>query len=151
MSLSDDMRCLHCDGKLPLYRKITNGQFCSAGHRRAYWKEQERLAVERLSQTHDSLRTYQPPAALEVSPGAGVTHQVSRTEAIARAASNTDRVVIPGFMPGRRPDVQTTWVDHPLAIEPVPTVWAVSAPPLPQRLTALPSKEIAIAGGLKMR
>jgi hypothetical protein len=63
MSWSDDTRCLHCDGKLPLYRKITSGQFCSAAHRRDYWKEQERLAVERLSQTHDSLRAYRPPDA----------------------------------------------------------------------------------------
>ena len=49
------MRCLYCDGKLPLYRKIAHGQFCSATHRKAYWQEQERLAVERLSQTHTSL------------------------------------------------------------------------------------------------
>src|SRR5580704_14860561 len=55
MSWSDDMRCLYCDGKLPLYRKIAHGQFCSATHRKAYWQEQERLAVERLSQTHTTL------------------------------------------------------------------------------------------------
>src|SRR5215470_9298152 len=60
MSWADDIRCLYCDGRLPLYRKITNGQFCSAAHRKAYWVEQERLAVERLHQTHDSLRTYRP-------------------------------------------------------------------------------------------
>ena len=30
MLRSDDMRCLFCDGKLPLHMKITNGQFCSA-------------------------------------------------------------------------------------------------------------------------
>jgi hypothetical protein len=59
------MRCLHCDGKLPLYRKITHGQFCSATHRKAYWQEQERLAVERLQQTHNSLRVLRPPAPVE--------------------------------------------------------------------------------------
>ena len=66
MSWSDDMRCLHCDGKLPLYRKITHGQFCSGAHRKAYWQEQERLAVERLHQTHSSLKAYRPPAASSV-------------------------------------------------------------------------------------
>src|SRR5580658_5705194 len=65
MSWSDDMRCLYCDGKLPLYRKITHGQFCSAAHRKAYWQEQERLAVERLHQTHTSLKAFRPPATVE--------------------------------------------------------------------------------------
>ncbi|HEY1759512.1 MAG TPA: hypothetical protein VGG72_29335 [Bryobacteraceae bacterium] len=59
------MRCLYCDGKLPLYRKITHGQFCSTSHRKAYWQEQERLAVERLHQTHNSLKANQPPAPVE--------------------------------------------------------------------------------------
>src|SRR5580704_17606401 len=49
------MRCLYCDGKLPLYRKIAHGQFCSATHRKAYWQEQERLAVERLSENQTTL------------------------------------------------------------------------------------------------
>jgi hypothetical protein len=65
MAWSDDMRCLYCDGKLPLYRKITHGQFCSTAHRKAYWQEQERLAVERLHQTHTSLRVQRPPSSIE--------------------------------------------------------------------------------------
>ena len=158
MSWSDDMRCLHCDGKLPLYRKITNGQFCSAAHRRAYWKEQERLAVERLSQTHDSLRAYHPPAALipalghnAVEPRAAAASPISPAiEEIARSASNTDRVKTPGFAPGRRPDPQPLWADRALAIEPAPTAWAVSAPPLPHRAIDWSSNEIAMAGGVDM-
>jgi hypothetical protein len=65
MSWVDDIRCLHCDGKLPLYRKITNGQFCNTAHRKAYWQEQERLAVERLMETHDSLRAYRAPGVVQ--------------------------------------------------------------------------------------
>src|SRR5271156_1065822 len=65
MSWSDDIRCLFCDGRLPLYRKITHGQFCSSTHRKAYWQEQERLAVERLHQTHDSLHAYRPAGGVE--------------------------------------------------------------------------------------
>ncbi len=114
MSWSDDTRCLHCDGKLPLYRKITSGQFCSAGHRKAYWLEQERLAVERLHQTHDSLRAYRPVDALEAAPkraplrepgpapipvadfAAGTT-----VEDMARSAANTGRVTFAGFVTER--------------------------------------------------
>jgi hypothetical protein len=69
MSWSSDIRCLYCDGKLPLYRKITSGQFCSAGHRKLYWQEQERLGVERLHQTHDSLRAVRPPEGVEAILG----------------------------------------------------------------------------------
>lgn len=75
MSWVDDIRCLYCDGRLPLYRKITNGQFCSGAHRKAYWKEHERLAVERLHQTHDSLRAYRPPGAVEWILGASAARE----------------------------------------------------------------------------
>jgi hypothetical protein len=121
MSWSDDTRCLHCDGKLPLYRKITSGQFCSAAHRKAYWHEQEKLAVERLHQTHDSLRAYRPAEALEPAPrraplrepdpapnpvaqyAAGpAAAELSITdpniEDFARSASNTGRVTMGGFV-----------------------------------------------------
>src|SRR5580658_22370 len=69
MAWSDNMRCLYCDGKLPLYRKITSGQFCSTVHRKLYWQEQERLGVERLHQTHDSLRAFRPPEGAEAILG----------------------------------------------------------------------------------
>jgi hypothetical protein len=69
MSWSSDIRCLYCDGKLPLLRKITSGQFCSAAHRKLYWLEQERLGVERLHQTHDSLRAFRPPEGPEAILG----------------------------------------------------------------------------------
>src|ERR1700683_206040 len=65
MSWSSDIRCLYCDGKLPLYRKITNGQFCSAAHRKLYWQEQERLGVERLHQTQDARRAFRPLGGVE--------------------------------------------------------------------------------------
>src|SRR3984957_9750403 len=75
MSWSDDMRCLHCDGKLPLYRKITHGQFCSTNHRKAYWQEQERLAVERLHQTHTSLKTIRLAGSAESILGPDVPQE----------------------------------------------------------------------------
>src|SRR5712691_8680146 len=69
MSWIDDIRRLHYDGRLPLYRKITHGQFCSTAHRKAYWQEQERLAVERLHQTHNSLTVYLSDVAVEAVLG----------------------------------------------------------------------------------
>jgi hypothetical protein len=69
MSWSSDIRCLFCDGRLPLYRKITSGQFCSAAHRKLYWQEQERLGVERLHQTHDSLYAVRPPEGVQAILG----------------------------------------------------------------------------------
>ncbi len=80
MSWSDDIRCLFCDGKLPLYRKITNGQFCSTPHRKAYWAEQERLAVERLHQTHDSIRAYMAPGAIQAILGEMPTPEEAAAE-----------------------------------------------------------------------
>lgn len=104
MSWVADMRCLYCDAKLPLYRKITSGQFCSTAHRRAYWQEQERLAVERLHQTHNSLRAYRPPGAVEAVLGQADSGLASDAQiafdvqALARSASNTDRVTVAGFL-----------------------------------------------------
>jgi hypothetical protein len=117
MSWSDDTRCLHCDGKLPLYRKVTSGQFCSAAHRKAYWQEQERLAVERLHQTHDSLRAYRPPEALQTPrrepaatpplepvPAYAGYEEGPSVEERARSASNTGQVKFAGFLVEAKPD-----------------------------------------------
>lgn len=83
MSWSDDMRCLYCDGKLPLYRKITHGQFCSTNHRKAYWQEQERLAVERLHQTHSSLKAMRPAAPVESILGPSVPFETGLSGFVA--------------------------------------------------------------------
>jgi hypothetical protein len=112
MPWSDDTRCLYCDGKLPLYRKLTSGQFCSAAHHKAYWQEQERLAVERLHQTHDSLKAHKQPKGSQAALSRPVLDpcfdrndpdQVearrAQLEEIARTAANTGQVVTPGFLP----------------------------------------------------
>ena len=131
MSWSDDMRCLYCDGKLPLYRKITSGQFCSTAHRKSYWQEQERLAVERLHQTHDSLRAYRPVEPIESVLGQSALSKHSASdplpaghfyaspepvfeieegatvEARARSAANTGSVKFAGFLTEARPAPRT--------------------------------------------
>ncbi len=100
MSWADDIRCLYCDGRLPLYRKITNGQFCSAAHRKAYWQEQERLAVERLHQTHDSLRAHQPRVPVEAILGKTDPEPFEQNEErpVWLVQANTGDVGIAGFM-----------------------------------------------------
>jgi hypothetical protein len=42
------MRCLHCGKRLPLLRKLQDGEFCSDKHRSAYSESNERLALARL-------------------------------------------------------------------------------------------------------
>ncbi|HEV2202775.1 MAG TPA: hypothetical protein VGR73_23395 [Bryobacteraceae bacterium] len=138
MSWSDDTRCLYCDGKLPLYRKITSGQFCSAAHRRAYWQEQERLAVERLSQTHDSLRAYRPPGAeaiLGAAPALNPFYLDKKKPvedavlAFAREASNRDRVTLAEFFESSRPAASPWRSAAPAA--PAPLNFPTAAPALP--------------------
>jgi hypothetical protein len=147
MAWSDNMRCLYCDGKLPLYRKITSGQFCSAVHRKAYWQEQERLAVERLHQTHDSLRAYRPADGLEAILGkaAGepvgsglyyLTDQVAEieptpeVEEIARSAANTGNVKFAGFLTEDKPALRA-WEALLAAWDIEFAHWPMSAPALP--------------------
>ena len=128
MLRSDDMRCLFCDAKLPLHRKIANGQFCSTAHRKEYWKEQERLAVERLTQTDQTLRaTFAelhaslaeqepvPVAALaeleSPFPGSNTSRKKAAArkispahEELARRSSNRGRVGRANFVNPGRPD-----------------------------------------------
>ena len=96
MSWSDDIRCLYCDGKLPAYRKLASGQFCSGAHQKAYWKKQEQLAVERLSQTAESLAVALPenpvvPAVGSPDPGAKRVEQIVRT-APAKRTEHTEHI-----------------------------------------------------------
>jgi hypothetical protein len=109
MSWSVDMRCLYCDGKLPLYRKITHGQFCSTAHRKAYWLEQEQLAVERLHQTHNSLRAYRPQVQPELILGPTEPTELGRfvPEVLVPFRSQVAQMVIadaPDFVIDCRPE-----------------------------------------------
>ncbi len=129
MPRSDEIRCLFCDGKMPLHRKIASGQFCSTAHRKEYWKEQERLAVERLSQTDQTLRAtfaelhatldeqaITPVINLNVEPPAFPGTSASRKkniprkklsfeqEELARKSSNRGQVVRANFVISNPPD-----------------------------------------------
>ncbi|MFN7934632.1 MAG: hypothetical protein U0R19_14985 [Bryobacteraceae bacterium] len=43
------MKCLYCGKRLALLRKLTDSEFCTDAHRRAYQKEQEQMALARLN------------------------------------------------------------------------------------------------------
>src|SRR6185295_741624 len=45
------MPCLHCGKALPLFKRLSGGEFCSAAHRDAYQQEYTQLALGRLQQT----------------------------------------------------------------------------------------------------
>ncbi len=160
MSWSDDMRCLFCDGKLPLYRKITSGQFCSAKHRNAYWKEQERLAVERLSQTHDSLRAYRPaeadtilatPPVVASSPLSnpfyldGQRFEEDAVLDFARTASNRDIVTLAGFV-RPTPPLASDWYSFASAAAIAPVSFPVPVPEILVTSGASPAFLAAFSG-----
>ena len=52
MGWANQARCLQCGVRLPLLRKLTDGDFCSAAHRKVFQEDQSRLAVERLMESH---------------------------------------------------------------------------------------------------
>lgn len=60
------MRCLHCGKKLSLLRKFAGGQFCSDGHRQAYQRQQDDLALARLIESQT--RIVQPKAMAAPPP-----------------------------------------------------------------------------------
>ncbi|MDP9112542.1 MAG: hypothetical protein M3O20_02540 [Acidobacteriota bacterium] len=153
MAWSGNLRCLHCDGKLPLYRKLTSGQFCSKAHSDAYWQEQHRLAVERLHQTHDSLRAYKAPAdtleAILGKPAASEpvssAHYYQADDAasvepmepelefsdMARSAANTGKVTFAGFVLEDKPGL-CAWEAIRAAWNGEFILWPMSRPALPQ-------------------
>ena len=170
MAWSDNVRCLYCDGKLPLYRKLTSGQFCSAAHRKSYWQDQERLAVERLHQTHDSLRAYRSPEALEAILGkpaasepvgldkyylAGPPPQADpravestlNAEEIARSASNTGNVKFPGFLTEEKPALRA-WHALLAAWDTEFARWPMSQPSIPSCCSELEERTLPTANGM---
>ena len=44
------MRCLHCGKDIPLFKRLSGGEFCSEAHRRDYHQEYSQLALNRLMQ-----------------------------------------------------------------------------------------------------
>ena len=153
MAWSGNLRCLHCDGKLPLYRKLTSGQFCSKAHSEAYWGEQQRLAVERLHETHDSLRAYKAPAdtleAILGKPAASEpvssAHYYQGDDAVAaeamepelevsdmaRSAANTGNVTFAGFVLEDKPGLRA-WEAVRAAWNSEFVLWPMSRPSVPQ-------------------
>jgi len=170
MAWSDNVRCLYCDGKLPLYRKITSGQFCSAAHRKSYWQDQERLAVERLHQTHDSLRAYRSPEALEAilgKPAASEPVSVDNyylagqpleadlqdiesklsVEEMARSASNTGNVRFAGFLTEEKPALRA-WHALLAAWDTEFAQWPMSTPALPSCSSEHEERPLPTANGM---
>jgi len=170
MAWSDNVRCLYCDGKLPLYRKITSGQFCSAAHRKSYWQDQERLAVERLHQTHDSLRAYRSPEALEAilgKPAASAPVSVDKyylagepeefdlrgvesrlsVEEMARSASNTGNVKFAGFLTEEKPALRA-WHALLAAWDSEVAQWPMSAPAIPSCSSEYEDRTLPTANGI---
>lgn len=54
-------RCLQCGTRLPLFRKVTGGEFCCEEHRLAYTHEQSNLALSRLIDEQPSVQAARKP------------------------------------------------------------------------------------------
>lgn len=54
-------RCLHCGTRLPLFRKVTGGEFCCEEHRLAYTHEQSNLALSRLIDEQPNVQAARKP------------------------------------------------------------------------------------------
>jgi hypothetical protein len=139
MSWSDDTRCLYCEGRLPLYRKITHGQFCSSAHRKSYWEEQERLAIERLQQTHSSLRSYR-----------SASHQDVEQEFPQEAAAYPDSEPLTQVSVATQPLLEAALELDPApsldaGLYPIPDV-SESSVPAPELLSLLAPQLLAIGG-----
>jgi hypothetical protein len=126
------MRCLYCDGKLPLYRKITHGQFCSTAHRKAYWQKQEQLAIERLHQTHNSLRAYRPPGPIENILGPALGPEL---------AGELGTELGPGL--GAGPGTELSPELRPAALDSVPELSGFATPEYGQRYSTQPTEIVA--------
>ncbi len=64
------MKCLYCGKKLPMVKKLTSEEFCSAAHRQAYHDEQEQLALARLLEEQQKPRKGRRPLVAAPDPDA---------------------------------------------------------------------------------
>lgn len=113
-----------------MYRKLTSGQFCSTGHQKAYWKEQERLAVEVLHRTHDALMAYKPQEDIELIIG----------PAVGWNGQNPVASTPPKESP--RPEPVRSHIESPPEAAPI-SIPDPSPPPFAGFVTAISSEEIA--------
>jgi hypothetical protein len=62
------MRCLHCGEQLALLKKFTDGEFCTAEHRTVYFETQQKLIIERLSDSNKRFQRFKRPPPKPVPP-----------------------------------------------------------------------------------
>jgi hypothetical protein len=93
------MKCLYCGKRLALLRKLTDSEFCSDAHRKAYQQEHERMALERLMDAQKRFSAFTGVGV--VDPAKPVTQRGSKAEA-APAPSPPPPAVseeLNGFLP----------------------------------------------------
>lgn len=59
------MRCVHCGSPISAFKKLTDSDFCSAGHRDRFHAEQQRLILERLQHSAERLQRLRSAATPE--------------------------------------------------------------------------------------
>jgi hypothetical protein len=95
------MRCLHCGKDIPLFKRLSGGEFCSDAHRREYQQEYSKLALSRLMHPVPEPGMEKPPVAPLPLPA---PPQLSVTPSSTQAPTNAKAPVVhaavnPGAIP----------------------------------------------------
>ena len=104
------MRCQYCGKRLPLFRKLKDGEFCSAAHREQFIAQADQLALATLQEQRERTtraRAEKPPVA--ASPAAATPAPVARTARepskpatpVMADASFSDRYLVSALAPLR--------------------------------------------------
>jgi hypothetical protein len=83
------MKCLYCGKKLPMVKKLTSEEFCSAAHRQAYHDEQEQLALARLLEEQQKPRKGRRPLVAAPNPDAPRPAEYLRDPILPRHLGNS--------------------------------------------------------------
>lgn len=97
------MQCLFCGKELPLFKRLTGGEFCSDTHRQQYQQEFSQLALNRLLQARVAEASRKPE---ESTTSANQALTASQAPA-ARQAPTAPRASNTGPAPGGEPALNT--------------------------------------------
>jgi hypothetical protein len=157
------MRCLHCGKDIPLFKRLSGGEFCSEAHRRDYHQEYSQLALNRLMQASAPqpksekhpvapLLAPQPPAHSPTPALAnGHTHSSDKTAIPLQPAAPP--VIAPAEAP-HTPKMANVVVQKPAAATPEVVILSLpesetlldaTVPQRPSRQASLASPELSHA------
>ncbi len=102
------MRCQYCGKRLPLFRKLKDGEFCSAAHREQFMAQADQLAVATLQEQRQRTARAARPAPPKSATPSGFTDKylvpalaAMPLRQLANMAQEPAAVAVLPFMPER--------------------------------------------------